>query len=307
MSREPRAAADPGLGGEDDVVAGHHVADQRADQLLRGALAVPGGGVDQRAARLGEGDHLVARLVLVGVAAPGERAETQTGHPKPRPAEVALLHAVNTIETEPSPGPRLAGNGPPRLMCHIHPTCRFLSCSRHLGPRTVCHALPDQQEEQMDYIQAVILGIVEGLTEFLPVSSTGHLTIAEQLLGLQVDDPAVTAYTAVIQMGAILAVLFYFWRDIWRIAAAWVRGPGQARGEGPARPPDGLVRHRRLDPDRDRRLRGQGPDHRPAALAVGGRHRADPVERGDGGRRTARQPGPGREATSPCAMRSSSA
>ncbi len=76
----------------------------------------------------------------------------------------------------------------------------------------------------MDYIQAVILGIVEGLTEFLPVSSTGHLTITEQLLGLQVDDPAVTAYTAVIQMGAIFAVIFYFWRDIWRIATAWSVG-----------------------------------------------------------------------------------
>jgi undecaprenyl-diphosphatase len=76
----------------------------------------------------------------------------------------------------------------------------------------------------VDYLQAVILGIVEGLTEFLPVSSTGHLTIAEQLLGLQVDDPAVTAYTAVIQMGAILAAVLYFWADIWRIAKAWTTG-----------------------------------------------------------------------------------
>jgi len=76
----------------------------------------------------------------------------------------------------------------------------------------------------MDYFQAVILGIVEGLTEFLPVSSTGHLTIAEQLLGLQVDDPAVTAYTAVIQMGAILAAFVYFFKDIVRIAKAWLTG-----------------------------------------------------------------------------------
>jgi undecaprenyl-diphosphatase len=76
----------------------------------------------------------------------------------------------------------------------------------------------------MDYIQAVVLGIVEGLTEFLPVSSTGHLTIAEKLLGLDVADRSVTAYTAVIQMGAILAVIFYFWRDIFRIAGAWATG-----------------------------------------------------------------------------------
>jgi undecaprenyl-diphosphatase len=76
----------------------------------------------------------------------------------------------------------------------------------------------------MDYIQAIILGIVEGLTEFLPVSSTGHLTIAEKLMGLSIDDPAVTAYTAVIQMGAILAVIVYFAVDIWHIAVAWVTG-----------------------------------------------------------------------------------
>jgi undecaprenyl-diphosphatase len=76
----------------------------------------------------------------------------------------------------------------------------------------------------MDYIQAVVLGVVEGLTEFLPVSSTGHLTIAEKLLGLDVADNSVTAYTAVIQMGAILAVVVYFRTDIWRIATAWVQG-----------------------------------------------------------------------------------
>jgi undecaprenyl-diphosphatase len=76
----------------------------------------------------------------------------------------------------------------------------------------------------VDFLQAVILGIVEGITEFLPVSSTGHLTVAEKLMGLDIDDQAVTAFTAVIQVGAIAAVLLYFRRDIWQIARGWVHG-----------------------------------------------------------------------------------
>jgi undecaprenyl-diphosphatase len=76
----------------------------------------------------------------------------------------------------------------------------------------------------MNYLDAILLGIVEGLTEFLPVSSTGHLTIAEKMLGLTVDDPAVTGFTAVIQMGAIAAVVLYFLRDIWQIVKAWCLG-----------------------------------------------------------------------------------
>ena len=73
-------------------------------------------------------------------------------------------------------------------------------------------------------VDAVILGIVEGLTEFLPVSSTGHLTITEGLLGLEVDDPSVTAFTAVIQSGAIASVLIYFWKDIARFVRGFVAG-----------------------------------------------------------------------------------
>lgn len=76
----------------------------------------------------------------------------------------------------------------------------------------------------MNFLEAVLLGIVEGITEFLPVSSTGHLTITEKLLGMSIDDPEVTAFTAVIQMGAIAAVIVYFSRDIWVIASAWCRG-----------------------------------------------------------------------------------
>lgn len=72
--------------------------------------------------------------------------------------------------------------------------------------------------------QAVVLGIVEGLTEFLPVSSTGHLKITEGLMGIPVEDRAVIGFTAVIQAGAIAAVLVYFFPDIIRIVRAWARG-----------------------------------------------------------------------------------
>jgi undecaprenyl-diphosphatase len=84
----------------------------------------------------------------------------------------------------------------------------------------------------MNYFDAIVLGIVEGLTEFLPISSTGHLTIAEKVLGLQVDDPAVTGFTAVIQMGAIAAVILYFARDLWAIVRTWVRGLVQPEWRG---------------------------------------------------------------------------
>lgn len=73
-------------------------------------------------------------------------------------------------------------------------------------------------------LQAVILGIVEGLTEFLPVSSTGHLTIVEKMLGFDVEGDGVTAFTALIQLGPILAVLLFFRRDIWAISVGWFRG-----------------------------------------------------------------------------------
>jgi undecaprenyl-diphosphatase len=76
----------------------------------------------------------------------------------------------------------------------------------------------------MNLLTAILLGVLEGVTEFLPVSSTGHLTVAEKLLGLSVDDPGVTAFTAIIQLGAILAVILYFRRDIGRLAAAFFRG-----------------------------------------------------------------------------------
>lgn len=76
----------------------------------------------------------------------------------------------------------------------------------------------------MNIWQSIVLGVVEGVTEFLPVSSTGHLTITEKLLGLDVADEAVTGYTAVIQMGAIAAVIIYFFKDIVTMVRAVFAG-----------------------------------------------------------------------------------
>lgn len=68
----------------------------------------------------------------------------------------------------------------------------------------------------MDILRAIVLGVVEGVTEFLPVSSTGHLIIARPLLGIHGDPPPWNTLLWVSQFGAILAVVVYFWRDLWR-------------------------------------------------------------------------------------------
>lgn len=72
----------------------------------------------------------------------------------------------------------------------------------------------------MDAFQAIILGIVQGLTEFLPISSTAHLRLVPAFAGW--DDPG-TAFTAVVQLGTMAAVLLYFRNDLWNIARAWLR------------------------------------------------------------------------------------
>jgi len=73
----------------------------------------------------------------------------------------------------------------------------------------------------MDIIQAIVLGIVQGLTEFLPISSSAHLRIVPALLGW--DDPG-AAFTAIIQIGTLAAVLIYFYQDILRISTATLTG-----------------------------------------------------------------------------------
>ncbi|MQA83444.1 MAG: undecaprenyl-diphosphate phosphatase [Streptosporangiales bacterium] len=81
----------------------------------------------------------------------------------------------------------------------------------------------------MNTFQAAVLGIVQGLTEFLPISSTAHLRVVPAFAGWR--DPG-AAFTAVTQLGTMTAVLAYFWRDIVRIAWTWLRSlwtPGLRR------------------------------------------------------------------------------
>jgi undecaprenyl-diphosphatase len=74
-------------------------------------------------------------------------------------------------------------------------------------------------------IEAIILGIIQGLTEFLPISSTGHLTVVGKLMNLiSPEHPEQwTSFIAVIQLGTLLAILIYFWNDLWRITLEFLQ------------------------------------------------------------------------------------
>ncbi|MCE0764686.1 undecaprenyl-diphosphate phosphatase [Pseudonocardia kujensis] len=73
----------------------------------------------------------------------------------------------------------------------------------------------------MSWLEVVVLGLVQGLTEFLPISSSGHLRIVS---GLFFGNDPGAAFTAVSQLGTELAVLIYFAKDIWRLVSVWFRG-----------------------------------------------------------------------------------
>jgi undecaprenyl-diphosphatase len=87
-------------------------------------------------------------------------------------------------------------------------------------------------------LQAIVIGIVQGLTEFLPVSSSAHLIVLPRLLGW--NDPFLNSaeFDVMLHLGTLVALLAYFWRDLWRLLTAWLRS----------------VAERRLGPDPDSRL-----------------------------------------------------
>ncbi|MEJ7754279.1 MAG: undecaprenyl-diphosphatase UppP [Candidatus Limnocylindrales bacterium] len=87
-------------------------------------------------------------------------------------------------------------------------------------------------------LQAIIQGVVQGLTEFLPISSSAHLILLPRLLGW--DDPFLTSaeFDVMLHLGTLGALLVYFWRDLIRLGIAWLAS----------------IRHRRLGEDPDRRL-----------------------------------------------------
>lgn len=75
----------------------------------------------------------------------------------------------------------------------------------------------------MSFIEAIILGLVQGLTEFLPISSSAHVQIAQQLMNLsELSKPQLTAFIATIQLGTEIAVVAYFAKDIFRISRSWL-------------------------------------------------------------------------------------
>ncbi|MBK0419112.1 undecaprenyl-diphosphate phosphatase [Leucobacter sp. CSA1] len=87
----------------------------------------------------------------------------------------------------------------------------------------------------MGIFEAIILGIIQGLTEFLPISSSAHLRISSELLGI---GDAGAAFTAITQIGTEAAVIVFFWRDIVRIIGRWFRS---LAGSVPRRDPDALM------------------------------------------------------------------
>jgi len=80
----------------------------------------------------------------------------------------------------------------------------------------------------MTVIQAIILGIVQGITEFLPISSSGHLVLTPYLLHWEIPEEQVFVFDVLVQIGTLVAVIIYFWKDLWSIFTVTVSSLGKA-------------------------------------------------------------------------------
>ena len=141
-----------------------------------------------------------------------------------------------------------AGAHPPPL----HGTSLFGGCDQRTG--TV---------RAVSWLEVVVLGVVQGLTEFLPISSSAHLRIVSEVF---FGRDAGAAFTAVTQLGTEAAVIIYFARDIGHLVATWFRGFRDAVGAAHPGLPAGLAGDHRHDPDRAARgaVRGRRSRPRPA-------------------------------------------
>ncbi|HZU87455.1 MAG TPA: undecaprenyl-diphosphatase UppP [Anaerolineaceae bacterium] len=76
----------------------------------------------------------------------------------------------------------------------------------------------------MTFLQSLLLGLIQGLTEFLPISSSAHLVLIPYLLGWVIPEEQIFPFDVLVQLGTLAAVVIYFWKDLWAILSAWVRG-----------------------------------------------------------------------------------
>nr|WP_284290891.1 undecaprenyl-diphosphate phosphatase [Angustibacter aerolatus] len=273
------------------VVIGPDV--ERAADPLRAHAALYVGGMGSR-----DQNFYNALARRMGFEAEAEQIQQPVPRPAPARRRRRRAHGLRrrdlvdrAARARPRPARRLRRGGRHDAVRHPvrpHPGGPLADPAHHgRGARRV----GARRVSDLTYLHSVVLGVVEGLTEFLPVSSTGHLTVVEGLLGLPVDSKAITSFTAVIQArrdrghAALL-------RPRHRTAGGGL-GARAARQRAPRRPrlPARLVRDRRIGPGRDRRVPAARRHRRVAAQPLGGGGRAGAVERRAGGRRAARPAG----------------
>ncbi len=94
--------------------------------------------------------------------------------------------------------------------------------------KMAAHSLK-RSDAMLNFIKAVLYGVIEGITEWLPISSTGHMILAEQFLQFDLSDEFLSMFRVVIQLGAILAVVVLYWKQLWPFTRNSHKNTGAAR------------------------------------------------------------------------------